>query len=1012
MFSPLKAPSVFYTNGTPERSSSRLGRQNSTTSSKTARTARSKPYHIAPLRTPKSMSFLRGGRDGFTHKHDEGVQQARDRFFQHAAQERLREQPSFLFRSRTQKPEKAFRKSVRSGSGHSDPLPELPDHDTTPSSLVQNSKLREKARKASKTLKFKLKRVFGLIKDEPVVIPNQQVEAHETHVRQYSCPPNQEAFEDIPYPDSESLSRVASRQPSLRILGSKEQLRSHAGSVRSAKSFTTDDDNSRVTSWTSTAANTIGSAGNVNPAKVLSEREQQRLSIIQENGTHISSSSFRRKGVRNQFSAYPLVRPPSRDAPPAAQGQGVDSARVYSALMKRLDECSPKPKLTNRASEDTLRSPRRSTDGKENQKYATIRHVRNDSAEGGHTHHWVKSDSVHSAKAEDVFGFTGSPHIHQWVPADGLREKRMRGEHGDGDVFTTPSTHVRARESEREPQSRHQRAYSNASTSVVSIQQPSNKTSFYTVPEEVGRTPQEIALRNEPVVIEPTKRLRESRSTFFGGSTMTISRTTSPFRQAMQSGDSPSMRKDEKSPARKSVYLAVDGGFDSGSMEDEKADSVSLYSRTTSGQTLAANSALSLLIDQHEQNEGQELVDISDLSVHDSSKGDVVIIDRSTYRSLNKRDTAGGHQRDSSKTHSISSSAGSNEWKRWMSSEVAKLERGKENRDHKAGPLNSHPKTGSGFGSVAGRKEYINYALPKAYQPTTAVSVGHLRESAQIDDEDVEVSQGARVGVRLPAGMVQVVNEQQNQNSRNGNGQGFLKPILKNKSSVSLIESSGNILPALGSGGQHTSASCGNTPASNGNKIGTSTYIPIPPPIPGRSPLRNMQSKASLRSVGTVVTGPGTGGRNVLHKKNVSKASLRSCKSFTMDTPCATPRARLVKRKGVPASQRQVGSMRGRGREGVDGSAVCEALGGVVGLSGAGEQNDGRVFEREESEDFYGVEWGVGGEGESGVGEEGKGGEMSESDAQALGSRKMVELFLSSRRKRIAGGSEEGGVFL
>jgi hypothetical protein len=32
---------------------------------------------------------------------------------------------------------------------------------------------------------------------------------------------------------------------------------------------------------------------------------------------------------------------------------------------------------------------------------------------------------------------------------------------------------------------------------------------------------------------------------------------------------------------------------------------------------------------------------------------------------------------------------------------------------------------------------------------------------------------------------------------------------------------------------------------------------------------------------------------------------------------------------------------------------------------------------------------------------------------QAMGSKQMVDLFLSSRRKRIAGGSEEsGGVFL
>lgn len=38
-------------------------------------------------------------------------------------------------------------------------------------------------------------------------------------------------------------------------------------------------------------------------------------------------------------------------------------------------------------------------------------------------------------------------------------------------------------------------------------------------------------------------------------------------------------------------------------------------------------------------------------------------------------------------------------------------------------------------------------------------------------------------------------------------------------------------------------------------------------------------------------------------------------------------------------------------------------------------------------------------------------GELSEKDAQAMGSQRMVEMFLSSRRKRIAsGGSENDGV--
>ena len=75
------------------------------------------------LRAPKSMSFLRGGREHMTpvvrEDHDKAVQMARDKFLHQIEQQRLREQPSFLFRSKPRREEKPFRQSVRSGSTNS-----------------------------------------------------------------------------------------------------------------------------------------------------------------------------------------------------------------------------------------------------------------------------------------------------------------------------------------------------------------------------------------------------------------------------------------------------------------------------------------------------------------------------------------------------------------------------------------------------------------------------------------------------------------------------------------------------------------------------------------------------------------------------------------------------------------------------------------------------------------------------------------------------------------------------
>ena len=663
MFSPLKAPSVFYTNGTPEHAgSSQFSAQDPPTSS---RSPRLQSYE-APLRFQRSKSFLRGGRRDHSvqSRNDEAVQLARDRFFQQTTEQRLREQPSFLFRSKSQREDKPFRKSVRSNSTN-DPV-----------SLGHNVPAREfgfrvKARKASNTLKEKFRKVFGLHK-EPVTVPNQQVDARETHVREYQgdswVGPN--LFADIPHPTKATLSHVVARPPSLHEASSNQQLRSYAGSVKSTRSDTSVE-KSRVTSWNSTAVNTLTNQA----AKLQAERELQRLSIINENGTHMPSSSFSRQKL-NQTSAYPHHHRPSKSAGIITSPVGpVDSARVYSALMKRLDENAPKEKLEASMisiEKDIIPSTRlrqRSSSLSSSQRSrtpATIRHVISEGSDSSsiqatkHDHQWTRTDSIHSARAENMFGTTGA-HIHQWAQADPLREARMRQE---DDVFSPKGAATQKLESanilERYP------SRLDISTHDLS-RQASTKTSYHTVPESFGLTPQEIGNYNEPV-IQPIRPLRESRSTFFGGTSIAPARTTSPFRRALAEGDYKAANT--QTPTNDAVFSLSDerianplylGPFADNiySQGSVKAYSESVYSRTTSGQGPGVWGSTSSLLGADNNAATGRL-----------NTGEAVITEnvRFSYRPT----------KPSNKFYNAASSNGSTEWKTWMSSEVSKLERAKE----------------------------------------------------------------------------------------------------------------------------------------------------------------------------------------------------------------------------------------------------------------------------------------------------------------------------------------------
>ena len=971
MFSPLKAPNVFYTNGTPDRpvSGYRSGEQSIATS----RTPQVDPP-AAALRAPKSMSFLRGGRDHLTpslrgERNDEAVQMARDRFFHQLSQQRLREQPSFLFRSKAQRQEKPFRQSVRTSSTNSYGNPIASANQVE---QPKESGLKEKARRVSKSLKNRLKRAFGRTKDEPVEIPNQQVSVLETHVRRYPGDPSivSNSFEDIPHPNQTTLQRVASRPPSIHPANSSQQLRSYAGSVKSNKSDHSDD-RSRVTSWTSTAANTITSHG----ARLQSERDLQRLSVINENGTHMPSSSFNRQKLSNQFSAYPIIQKPGKSVGqvPALGPGSVDSARVYSALMKRLDENSPKAKLeaAKMASRESLNTTpkcvpaRNSSVRSSNRSPATIRQVpqSNHSSDVGesvdHDHHWVRADSVHSARAEDVFGYTGI-HTHQWVPADPLREARMRDQ---DDVFS-PKSVSNTKGNSTENKENIPMFQNRGRSGSVATQETDIRTSYHTVPEEFGLTPQELASFNEPHVQRP-KTIREAKSIFFGGTGITLTRTASPFRRALAethnnattlSGGVTASVNDFPLPSAmfnppRRIFVVEDGPN-----EAEKAYSESVYSRTTSGNGPGAtNSALSLPMLENEAPE---------MAFQNTGTGDVIILDRATYRPA----------MPGPEGHRATSSAGSMEWKKWMSSEVAKLERARD-----------YNPTGS----------FVNYALPTMPKSFHA---GHVRESAQINDDETDIAPRKVSAVKQPLGpIIQQHASTQNSQQLGLQNPPLLKPILKNRSAVSLVE---NI--------------------DSSTTTQPSIPIPPPPPIPPRSPLRPIQSRSSLRSVATANTSntasaptsavkvSSLNGRNLLHKRNTSQATLRSTKS--LDTPAKLVKRSIRKVSNTASAPSPGGSLTATVERQFGSTSTRSATPGVA-WSANRENVTPQTPLRDE---IYGSD-GAGLMGPVMSGGGGGGSGMQELDAQQMGSKRMVDLFLSSRRRRIAGGSEEdgaGGVFI
>jgi hypothetical protein len=837
----------------------------------------------AALRAPKSMSFLRGGREHMTstvrEDHDNAVQMARDRFLYQIEQQRLREQPSFLFRAKARREEKPFRQSVRSGITNTCTLAVGSANQIT---QPKEGSMRIKVRKASHTIRRKLKELFrrGSDQIEGVKIPDQQIEARASHgISSYDSisKSRQDEYVDIPRPDSATVSRVASRLPSLHSIPSNQQLKSRNGSLHSQRSDGSGE--ARVTSWTSTVENTATSR------HTQAEREAQRLSIIQENGMHVSSASFARLGVSNQFSAYPMFHRPRsvqrRDGPRPGP---VDGQKVYAALMKHLDKNGPTAGLeaqsiiSAKKSRQVMCIPPRSTSVSSRHSsrgtgtLPTMRHVQDDPAEWNGDRQ-RQNETVTSILYEDDDVFSPKPTLDTGASL-GSQDAR------NGSIVRRTVT----------------------SRNLTCVTYPVLNAS-----EGNAFAPQQQAARNE-LLMKPPKPPRETRSTFFGNSSFTVNQSTNPYRRALaKAGYNPAVITGElpigRCPNRilfapPNVHCSDPKEAITG--EPQQLDGTyteSVYSRTTSGRAPAAESSQSLALVQ----------DDFRLASSDS----VVPSNRKTYQPIGSTKRA----KSSSESAVMNGS---------LTPEATMIDKSKET---------------DGMVSIA-------YALPPMSK-----YFGHFREHAQITEEDTEVSQQKGSMKKQPIGVLQQAILQPVP----------LKPTLKHKSSASL----------------------------DGFPMPPPPAPPLPPPMSMRSPLRPMQSRASLRSIDTTSTHQALSAPASIIKQVPLSTHQLLCPKSLASINCAHTPAKLVKRSGRfsnnydpspgigAAVERQFGSVGSR-----------TAYSGTENYSPAGTA---------QSERF----------GSTSAGHR----EMKDTEAQAMGSRVMVDIFLSSRRRRVAG-SDESNAFL
>ncbi|KAI1190744.1 hypothetical protein F5B17DRAFT_445957 [Nemania serpens] len=573
------------------------------------------------LKAPKSMSFLRDFRDtvvpafksedtptpfpfmnGYVNNTDK-------------PKHNLRPKSSRFFRTGAPSQDSVFRKSMRDTSNNTVSMS---------SEIAKDSSIRCKARRASQGFKHKLKNLFGVGKGDGnnTKLPLQHIDAQRSHIFSLGDLPNEtdEELRHVPSGDLTALSHVPSGVPSLHTVPSYQQPRSRQGSIESLSSEQkASDEKSRVTSWSSSGADTV-----ITYHSGHEERERKRLSVINENGTHICSSSARFATISEQSnpSTTSLLQP--IQATPGT----VDGQRIYSALMKRVDQ-------SQQAQASKGESPSRERSVEYNVQLDTVPrrksslNLRHFGCNASETIRYVMPESeseTESPKAQEAFcnrdknSLLSTNYLQPTSPT----ANKARGKSHD-----------------------HQASiYRNQGERGALGQNIDNDTLSAQSMETEQPTVQTLSSRN---------------SAFFGSPTRHLFRTKSPFRRALQdrmqsAPKEPPIRSPDFNPWMRSLSNLPNMSLQRSSTYGSDADvklhyTESIYSTNTEDDLPKRHSDLAVVEDPPQPA---------------STHGDATIFVNTL--AYNKRGSSLPPKQR------VSSSSSSVEWKMWLSSNVSKLE--------------------------------------------------------------------------------------------------------------------------------------------------------------------------------------------------------------------------------------------------------------------------------------------------------------------------------------------------
>ncbi|KAL6872091.1 hypothetical protein J3F83DRAFT_733746 [Trichoderma novae-zelandiae] len=547
------------------------------------------------LRAPKSMGFLSNGYDRSTCRASISSGRVSDQHAQGSFYEppdrstRLQSRPSSFFRSSYKYTPNAtsFAKSLRTSSTNTTVLSSAHAYGTGISNVpLKPPKLRTTARKISKSLKSRIKGLFSRPKSRDDVA--DQAEGHQPEIESNGggC---YRAQTPAGAPQEASLYRVVSHVPSFHSVPQSQQLRSRQGSLGTieVEEGMPGDDKSRVTSWTNSTTATIANR----PMSASWSRQY--------------SSGFGHDGVE--------ALPPSQDNPPPA-GPIVNSQRVYSALMKRLQE--KRNENPSMVQDDVTSDP---LEADTTRSTSTIRRQ---------TRHTV---------------YEGSTHTIRHVPYDDdiFQDRAERRTVSRCSSESTKSV-IRGR-----PSSDSMRNFGHGGCPSLGTE------------GESGVSPGKDDMKPHAAPESQRRPLSSRSSAFFASPTCHLFRTTSPYRRALresmkvvQVGDQPQTPDTKYLSSLSALSLPTRRPSTEGSEDGVRgAYAESVYSD---------NSDQNALREDYPQSPSK----IANKGAESKGHGDATIF----LNSERQQPRASSHQaRDSSSTSSV-------EWKTWLSANVSKLE--------------------------------------------------------------------------------------------------------------------------------------------------------------------------------------------------------------------------------------------------------------------------------------------------------------------------------------------------